>query len=138
MKEKDDDEDMVVYGKNLNEEVWRYSQKAKLVAQYKDFDIIHAHNYRNYLTRIAIQVAKKKKVPIVLSTHGSLLNYKQMVTGINTIHGLKWVLLRVAVFRPTSAMAGTRVRVSVLAFALKAKKEAATRQRNSVIFTKDF
>ena len=47
----------------------------------------------------------------------------QMGIGINITLGSKWVLLRVAVFRPTSTLSGVRVRVSARAFASKLEKK---------------
>lgn len=56
--------------------------KIKEILMNSEFSLIHSHNYRNYLTNIAVKVAKKKRKPIVLSVHGSLLNYQKMVFGI--------------------------------------------------------
>ncbi len=47
-------------------------------------DIIHAHNYRSYQTEIAFKAAKKKGVPFVINTHGSLLGYSYFVKGIRS------------------------------------------------------
>jgi len=44
--------------------------------------VMHAHNYRGYHTQIAFKIAKKRKIPFVLTPHGGLLGYEQYLHGI--------------------------------------------------------
>lgn len=48
---------------------------------FKEFDVIHSHNYRNYLADLGYNIAKKDKKPFVISTHGSLIGYKYIING---------------------------------------------------------
>jgi len=48
-------------------------------------DIIHAHNYRSYQTHAAYKLARKRRIPFVLNTHGSLLGYDTITKGANQI-----------------------------------------------------
>jgi glycosyltransferase involved in cell wall biosynthesis len=47
-------------------------------------DLVHAHNYRSYQTELAFRAARKKKVPFVINTHGSLLGYTYFVKGLKS------------------------------------------------------
>jgi len=40
--------DKDLYGKNMHEEVDRFSQVAKIIAQEEDFDVIHVHDWMTY------------------------------------------------------------------------------------------
>ncbi|MBW1855199.1 MAG: glycosyltransferase family 4 protein [Deltaproteobacteria bacterium] len=59
----------------------RYCISLGMVRGYKDCDLIHSHNYRNFQTDLSILVSKVKKKPFVLSTHGALLGYKRYLAG---------------------------------------------------------
>lgn len=48
-------------------------------------DIIHAHNYRSYQTKAAYESAKTLGIPFVINTHGSLLGYKSITSGIKAM-----------------------------------------------------
>ncbi len=58
-----------IYGKDLFAEVFRYSEKAKLIAMNEDFDVIHCHDWMTYKAGIkAKQVSKK---PLVVHIHAT-------------------------------------------------------------------
>jgi glycosyltransferase involved in cell wall biosynthesis len=42
-------------------------------------DIIHSYNYRNYQADVAFKVAKRMKIPFVISVHGALSGYRHFV-----------------------------------------------------------
>jgi len=56
-----------IYGKNLFEEVYRYSQKARLIASSYDFDIIHAHDWLTFQAGVIAKEVSGK--PLVLHVH---------------------------------------------------------------------
>ncbi len=58
-----------VYGKDLYEEVYRFSQKARTIAKDNNFDIIHAHDWMTYPA--AIQAKKFSNKPLVLHIHAT-------------------------------------------------------------------
>ncbi len=58
-----------VYGKNLFEEVHRYAEKAKIIAEIENFDLIHAHDWMTYPA--AIQAKKATKKPLVVHIHAT-------------------------------------------------------------------
>lgn len=58
-----------IYGKNLCDEVWRYRQKAKLVAMAKDFDVIHCHDWMTY--GAGIEAKKITGKPLVVHIHAT-------------------------------------------------------------------
>ncbi len=70
------------YDYSFNFMKYIYTPRIKKVLQKENYSLIHSHNYRNYLTNAAVGVAKKRKKPVVLSVHGSLLNYQKMVDGV--------------------------------------------------------
>ena len=43
-----DNQNQNMYGKNLFEEVLRFSEKAKIIAEFENFDVIHAHDWMTY------------------------------------------------------------------------------------------
>jgi glycosyltransferase involved in cell wall biosynthesis len=59
------------------------SRDMKKFLEKEKCDIIHVHNYRGYHTQTAFQIAKKRKIPFVITPHGGLLGYKQYLHGIN-------------------------------------------------------
>lgn len=69
LKETDTDDNQIVYGKNLYEEVYRYSQKAGLIAKMTDFDIIHAHDWLTY--KAGIKAKKESGKPLVIHVHAT-------------------------------------------------------------------
>jgi glycosyltransferase involved in cell wall biosynthesis len=59
----------LLYGKNMFEEVYRFSEQAKLIALSEEFDVIHAHDWMTYMAGI-----KAKKVsgkPLVVHMHAT-------------------------------------------------------------------
>lgn len=63
-----------IYGSDLFQEVYRYSQEAKRIAEEEEFDIIHCHDWLTYPAGIkAKEVAEKKgiKVPLVVHVHAT-------------------------------------------------------------------
>ena len=68
-REAKKDEKVEIYGKNLNQEVQRYAEKAKLVAKISEFDIIHAHDWMTY--RAGINAKKVTGKPLVVHVHAT-------------------------------------------------------------------
>lgn len=58
-----------VYGKNLYEEVYRYSLIASLIAEQEEFDIIHAHDWMTYQAGINARSVTGK--PFVAHIHAT-------------------------------------------------------------------
>ena len=58
-----------IYGKNLFEEVMRYSQQARIIAENEEFDVIHAHDWMTY--RAGIEAKKVSGKPLVLHIHAT-------------------------------------------------------------------
>lgn len=42
-----------------------------------DFDVLHAHGYRNFLTDVSFAVSRLRHIPFVLQTHGTLIGYRR-------------------------------------------------------------
>jgi glycogen(starch) synthase len=58
-----------VYGSNLFQEVYRYSEKARHIAADTDFDVIHCHDWMTYPA--GIKVKKDTNAPLVLHIHAT-------------------------------------------------------------------
>jgi len=58
-----------VYGSNLYNEVCRYSESARFIAEEEDFDVIHAHDWMTYQAGINAKQASGK--PLVLHMHAT-------------------------------------------------------------------
>ncbi len=58
-----------IYGKNLYEEVERYSEKAKVIAKFEDFDVIHAHDWMSF--KAGIKAKKASGKPLVVHVHAT-------------------------------------------------------------------
>lgn len=58
-----------VYGKNLYEEVYRYSVVASEIAKEEDFDVIHVHDWMTYEAGIRAKAATGK--PLVAHIHAT-------------------------------------------------------------------
>ncbi len=73
-------ENFHLYGQNLNEEVERYGEIAKEIAQQEEFDLIHAHDWLTFKAGIAAKKVSRK--PLIVHVHatefdrtgGNLLN----------------------------------------------------------------
>jgi len=63
----------------------KYFVTPDMKKKLKDFDIIHAHNYRSYQTAISFKAAKSSEKPFVISVHGSLLTYAHYLKGLAKI-----------------------------------------------------
>lgn len=63
----------------------RYIITPGLKKALDDAEIIHAHNYRSYQTQMAFNVAKKKGIPFIINTHGSLLGYQAYLKGLSAL-----------------------------------------------------
>ena len=61
--------DYKIYGKNLFQEVYRFSKKAAIVADQNDFDVIHAHDWMTY--KAGIEAKKQSGKPLVLHIHAT-------------------------------------------------------------------
>ncbi|MCK5282348.1 MAG: glycosyltransferase family 4 protein [Nanoarchaeota archaeon] len=58
-----------LYGENLQEEVYRFSLKATLIAEHEDFDVIHCHDWMTYLAGINAKLVSGK--PLVMHVHAT-------------------------------------------------------------------
>jgi len=58
-----------VYGQNLYQEVFRYSEKARHIAKKEKFDIIHCHDWMTYPAGIKVKEVSGK--PLVLHIHAT-------------------------------------------------------------------
>jgi len=58
-----------LYGSNLFEEAYRYSEKAKLIAKNQEFDIIHCHDWMTFQAGIEAKKASGKK--LVVQVHAT-------------------------------------------------------------------
>jgi glycosyltransferase involved in cell wall biosynthesis len=58
-----------LYGNNIYEEVWRFSEMAKLIAQTEDFDVIHCHDWMTYLAGVKAKEVSGK--PLVVHVHAT-------------------------------------------------------------------
>lgn len=58
-----------LYGKDLYEEVHRYSEKMKLISRLEEFDLIHAHDWMTYPAGIVAKKATGK--PLVCHIHAT-------------------------------------------------------------------
>ena len=61
--------------------VMRYCISLGMLKGFKDFDLVHSHNYRNFQSDLGLFFSKLKGKPFVLSTHGSLLGYRRYLEG---------------------------------------------------------
>jgi glycogen(starch) synthase len=58
-----------LYGKDLFEEVYRYSQKAKIIAALEKFDVIHAHDWMTY--QAGMEAKRVSGKPLVVHVHAT-------------------------------------------------------------------
>ena len=61
------DNTLTLYGKNLLEEVYRFAEKAAIIAEEEDFDVIHAHDWTTFPA--AIKAKEKTGRPLVVHVH---------------------------------------------------------------------
>lgn len=57
------------YGKNLYEEVWRFSQRVAAIALTEEFDVIHAHDWMSFQAGIAVKELTNK--PLFVHIHNT-------------------------------------------------------------------
>jgi glycosyltransferase involved in cell wall biosynthesis len=81
----------------------RYCMSLGMIKGFKEFDLIHSHNYRNFQADLGVFFSQWKRKPFVLSTHGSLLGYKRYLEG-KTAH-LPYVLYDFLTFKFTARRA---------------------------------
>ncbi len=55
----------------------RYCVSLGMSKYLEGFDILHAHNYRNFQSDLGFLFSRLRRKPFVLNTHGSLLGYKK-------------------------------------------------------------
>lgn len=79
-----------IYGRNLFEEIQRYTEIAKRIAKQYEFDIIHAHDWMTYPAGMAAKEVSKK--PLVLHVH----SIEQDRTGGNGRNEYVWNIEREA------------------------------------------
>ncbi|MFH0875851.1 MAG: glycosyltransferase family 4 protein [archaeon] len=58
-----------IYGRNLFEEVERYAQKAKVIASFEEFNVIHSHDWMTY--KAGILAKKVSGKPLVVHVHAT-------------------------------------------------------------------
>lgn len=58
-----------LYGKNIYDEVYRFSQQAKIIAMSEDYDIIHAHDWMTF--QAGIEAKKISGKPLVVHVHAT-------------------------------------------------------------------
>ncbi|MEA2036523.1 MAG: glycosyltransferase family 4 protein [Nanoarchaeota archaeon] len=69
-----------IYGKNIFEEVYRYSQKASLIAEQEPHDIIHCHDWMTF--RAGINAKNVSHKPLVIHVHATEFD-RTGNTGVN-------------------------------------------------------
>lgn len=75
-----------VYGKNLYEEVMRYTEKAKLIAAYSDYDVINCHDWMTF--RAGIKAKELSGKPLVCHIHAT--EFDRSSGGVNqTVYDLE-------------------------------------------------
>jgi len=60
-----------LYGEDVGERVWAYAQVAASVAEEKDFDVVHAHDWMTFVA--GMEIKRRSGKPLVLHVHS--LNY---------------------------------------------------------------
>jgi glycogen synthase len=58
-----------LYGRDLYEEVHRYAQKARIIALFEDFDVIHCHDWMTF--KAGIEAKKATGKPLVVHVHAT-------------------------------------------------------------------
>ena len=81
----------------------RYCVSLGMIRGFRDFDLIHSHNYRNFQSDLGLFFSKLKGKPFVLSTHGSLLGYRRYLEG--KLAQLPYVLYDLLTFKLTAKRA---------------------------------
>ncbi len=69
LKFKSDSKQRKLYGADLYQEVYRFSLKAAMIAEFEDFDIIHCHDWMTYFAGIKARDVSGK--PLVIHVHAT-------------------------------------------------------------------
>ena len=69
LMEKRGDSSKVLYGKNINEEVYRLSLAARMIAETEDFDIIHCHDWMTFPA--GMEAKKVSGKPLIVQVHAT-------------------------------------------------------------------
>ena len=72
LKEGEDNPKAALYGRNMFQEVFRFAQKAALIALLEDFDIIHCHDWMTYPAGIRAKQMTGK--PLVVHIHNTVFD----------------------------------------------------------------
>ena len=73
--------DVLVRRFKVQRKIMKYCFTPSMKKAFEDFDIVHSHNYRSYQSSLGYKMAKNRKKPFVISTHGNLLAYKNFKMG---------------------------------------------------------
>jgi len=76
VKEKEYFGSVLVRRFKVKRKIMKYCFTPSMKKAFGDFDIIHSHNYRSYQSSLGYNMARKRKKPFVINTHGNLLAYK--------------------------------------------------------------
>jgi glycogen synthase len=66
---KDKGSNADIYGRDLFDEVRRFAEKAKVIARFEDYDVIHAHDWMCYPA--GIEASKISNKPLVVHVHAT-------------------------------------------------------------------
>jgi len=81
VKEKEYFGDVLVRRFKVKRKIMKYCFTPSMKKAFKEFDIIHSHNYRSYQSSLGYKMARKRGKPFVINTHGTLLAYKNFNMG---------------------------------------------------------
>ena len=82
VKEKEYFGDVLVRRFKVKRKIMKYCFTPSMKKAFKEFDIIHSHNYRSYQSSLGYKMARKRRKPFVINTHGTLLAYKNFNMGL--------------------------------------------------------
>ena len=72
LKEGEGNPNAALYGRNMFQEVFRFAQKASLIALLEDFDVIHCHDWMTYPAGIRAKQLTGK--PLVVHIHNTVFD----------------------------------------------------------------
>jgi len=64
---------------------YRWVRGARRWLAEAEYELIHAHSYRNYLTSLAHRTVRRRGVPYVLQPHGQLLMYRHFLGAAGSV-----------------------------------------------------
>ena len=73
--------DVLVRRFKVKGRIMKYCFTPSMKKAFNDFDVVHSHNYRSYQSSLGYKIAKNRKKPFVINTHGTLLAYKNFNMG---------------------------------------------------------